>query len=100
MRIMDWSSDVCSSDLGLGIGPSDMVYLFTIDPVTGVATAAGSAASVTSVSGATAFGMSFNPVVDRIRVIDDQIGERRVGKECVSKVRVRWSPYHYKKKHN
>src|SRR3546814_8637857 len=24
--------------------------------------------------------------------------ERRVGKECVSKCRSRWSPYHYKKK--
>src|SRR3546814_17450488 len=26
--------------------------------------------------------------------------ERRVGKECVSKCRSRWSPYHYKKKKN
>src|SRR3546814_16502771 len=26
--------------------------------------------------------------------------ERRVGKECVSTCRSRWSPYHYKKKHN
>src|SRR3546814_14424327 len=25
--------------------------------------------------------------------------ERRVGKECVSTCRYRWSPYHYKKKH-
>src|SRR3546814_14829492 len=25
--------------------------------------------------------------------------ERRVGKECVSTCRTRWSPYHYKKKH-
>src|SRR3546814_18026562 len=25
--------------------------------------------------------------------------ERRVGKECVSTRRSRWSPYHYKKKH-
>src|SRR3546814_13510155 len=25
--------------------------------------------------------------------------ERRVGKECVSKCRSRWSPYHYKKNH-
>src|SRR3546814_12643112 len=24
--------------------------------------------------------------------------ERRVGKECVSRLRSRWSPYHYKKK--
>src|SRR3546814_13975856 len=26
--------------------------------------------------------------------------ERRVGKECVSTCRSRWSPYHYKKKHH
>src|SRR3546814_14110892 len=26
--------------------------------------------------------------------------ERRVGKECVSTCRTRWSPYHYKKKIN
>src|SRR3546814_4148090 len=26
--------------------------------------------------------------------------ERRVGKECVSTCRSRWSPYHYKKKKN
>src|SRR3546814_14325032 len=26
--------------------------------------------------------------------------ERRVGKECVSTCRYRWSPYHYKKKKN
>src|SRR3546814_19870025 len=26
--------------------------------------------------------------------------ERRVGKECVSTCRSRWSPYHYKKKQN
>src|SRR3546814_8930968 len=27
-----------------------------------------------------------------------EIGRRRVGKECVSTCRSRWSPYHYKKK--
>src|SRR3546814_17723269 len=34
---------------------------------------------------------------------DPDIGrseERRVGKECVSTCRSRWSPYHYKKKQN
>src|SRR3546814_13504414 len=28
----------------------------------------------------------------------DRSEERRVGKECVSTCRYRWSPYHYKKK--
>src|SRR3546814_20222674 len=31
---------------------------------------------------------------------DDRSEERRVGKECVSTCRSRWSPYHYKKKTN
>src|SRR3546814_17219961 len=30
--------------------------------------------------------------------IDDRSEERRVGKECVSTCRSRWSPYHYKNK--
>src|SRR3546814_19757540 len=30
----------------------------------------------------------------------DRSEERRVGKECVSTCRSRWSPYHYKKTHN
>src|SRR3546814_15326868 len=31
---------------------------------------------------------------------DLRSGERRVGKECVSTCRARWSPDHYKKKNN
>src|SRR3546814_16929509 len=30
--------------------------------------------------------------------VADRSDERRVGKECVSTCRSRWSPYHYKKK--
>src|SRR3546814_12502580 len=30
----------------------------------------------------------------------DEIGRARVGKECVSKCRSRWSPYHYKKRYS
>src|SRR3546814_11516738 len=32
--------------------------------------------------------------------VDGRSEERRVGKECVSTCRSRWSPYHYKKKKN
>src|SRR3546814_15299639 len=35
---------------------------------------------------------------DRFSIV--RSGERRVGKECVSTCRSRWSPYHYKKKTN
>src|SRR3546814_6357345 len=63
MRISDWSSDVCSSDLGrhlaqfaaiLDVGQDDLEF---VAPKT-------------------------------------RSEERRVGKECVSTCRSRWSPYH------
>src|SRR3546814_14828012 len=33
-----------------------------------------------------------------VNLMDARSEERRVGKECVSTCRSRWSPYHYKKK--
>jgi predicted lipoprotein with Yx(FWY)xxD motif len=49
--------------------------LYVIDPLTGVAT--GGAALSTAVSG-TAFGVDFNPVVDRLRVVSDADQNLRV----------------------
>src|SRR3546814_2833024 len=70
MRISDWSSDVCSSDLGAEI----------VVPL------------------ATAFwGDIYGKLRDPFGVIWSLSGrseERRVGKECVSTCRSRWSPYH------
>src|SRR3546814_10995502 len=37
---------------------------------------------------------------DNVRAICERSEERRVGKECVSTCRSRWSPYHSKKKTN
>src|SRR3546814_6084145 len=70
MRISDWSSDVCSSDLTIP----------TRHLVRG-----GRAKSVLreAVRG-------FAPDA----IIDNRSEERRVGKECVSTCRSRWSPYH------
>src|SRR3546814_5151065 len=87
MRISDWSSDVCSSDLHTG-GPAAR------SPQGG----AGSASEVGDWPG---------PADHRL-VVDDRVvagvvlsitdgarsEERRVGKECVSTCRSRWSPYH------
>src|SRR3546814_9321889 len=77
MRISDWSSDVCSSDLPFvpsdhpersqGLQPRHEV------PQTW--------------RGASRHWRLANPLADRSE-------ERRVGKECVSTCRSRWSPYH------
>src|SRR3546814_1683613 len=65
MRISDWSSDVCSSDLQLRLALYPQLE----------------AGSGTYASG--------SAMLDR-----DRSEERRVGKECVSTCRSRWSPYH------
>src|SRR3546814_1078812 len=76
MRISDWSSDVCSSDL------QQWQWSFRFPGRDGVlGTAEGH-----HVSPENAFGL--NPE-DPYRS-----EERRVGKECVSTCRSRWSPYH------
>src|SRR3546814_10175693 len=72
MRISDWSSDVCSSDLtggARGIGYETAKELIG----RGHRVAIGD--------------------VDEARV-KERSEERRVGKECVSTCRSRWSPYH------
>src|SRR3546814_14442049 len=84
MRISDWSSDVCSSDLVAGafVGEQALVQRLVDDPVREyVKPAAG--------------GPVLRPHLRR-RLRRSE--ERRVGKECVSTCRSRWSPSHYKKK--
>src|SRR3546814_14367530 len=87
MRISYWSSDVCSSDL------LELITLFQRKAK-----------------------HIFLTCTDRYRNLPMTIWfkfvlwggsrflprseERRVGKECVSKCRSRWSPLHYKKKSN
>src|SRR3546814_7080017 len=75
MRISDWSSDVCSSDLAV-----EIIFRSEIgDP---------------------------EKIAERTKEYEDRFAnpfvaaqrgrseERRVGKECVSTCRSRWSPYH------
>src|SRR3546814_6280208 len=71
MRISDWSSDVCSSDLG----------------VFATAEAVANTPPITSV-------VKIGQNNCRIRRRFKRSEERRVGKECVSTCRSRWSPYH------
>src|SRR3546814_5910408 len=65
MRISDWSSDVCSSDLRCE-SPAPLKH---------------------ETQGALRVSMAWRDFAGRSE-------ERRVGKECVSTCRSRWSPYH------
>src|SRR3546814_2427383 len=76
MRISDWSSDVCSSDLdgwSTGTGSRNL-------PIWSITTLQGRRRMVASCCG-------------RSRP-SSRSEERSVGKECVSTCRSRWSPYH------
>src|SRR3546814_13435796 len=101
MRISDWSSDVCSSDLGdyarmqtalrLFAAAGDRIELVggrRIEPDAQLADAE---------SPRLVFLPSFqlnDPDAFGARVPAFRSEERRVGKECVSTCRSRWSPSH------
>src|SRR3546814_7832734 len=94
MRISDWSSDVCSSDLlsQLGLRPMFMVdehpLPWPAPLLNGVEHANFFETRATEYSKAATRG-NWNEVWDNFRS-----EERRVGKECVRTCRSRWSPYH------
>src|SRR3546814_19617876 len=114
MRISDWSSDVCSSDLEamvnylalLGWGPKDgvevrplaeIVELFRLEDVTS-SPAFFDVKKLQAFNSAHVRALPVDQFVDRARpflshraVSSD---EHRVGKEIVSKGRYRWAPYH------
>src|SRR3546814_2368044 len=77
MRISDWSSDVCSSDLVSQALFSQRPGRYRIDPAKvgpDPRLRGGASGSLSMARG--------------------RSEERRVGKECVSTCRSRWSPYH------
>src|SRR3546814_9444159 len=84
MRISDWSSDVCSSDLRASFLPH------------GHAGSPDEAIEPILISGT--LDPSPPNMASLIALADgewrDRSEERRVGKECVSTCRSRWSPYH------
>src|SRR3546814_20343469 len=101
MRISDWSSDVCSSDLG-GIADGRGVAAAMMLGAQGAWI--GSAFLATDEAGIEQFQKEAitesgdaDTVVSRsltgkpARMIRSE--ERRVGKECVSTGRFRWTPY-------
>src|SRR3546814_8718964 len=124
MRIMDWSSDLCSSDL-----PDELERSAEVGDTLGAASTLPALAEADEqvqvdeqavvdlvdvdpgelggrrlvrvgqvvLAGA---GVRTEPVADDVGVVahlavgDGRSEERRVGKECVSTCRSRWSPYH------
>src|SRR3546814_17174772 len=124
MRISDWSSDVCSSDLkeegrdreaqvveGHRIAPVDAEQRRRGDA--GIAVEAveevvvltheveeGDGDRQRDHDGVDALGAHRDEADAGAEEggAEDRSEERRVGKECVSKGRSRWSPYHEKKK--
>src|SRR3546814_9473922 len=89
MRISDWSSDVCSSDLGdvlggelLGAGRHVVVDVdHALRPDV-------------AHRGGDRHGAAARQRLADVELLLLRSEERRVGKECVSTCRSRWSPYH------
>src|SRR3546814_8186637 len=80
MRISDWSSDVCSSDL---------IAKILCDHIEPLAVVGEYLSSLPPGSGAS------RPAAEPEKAaMPERSEERRVGKECVSTCRSRWSPYH------
>src|SRR3546814_11069463 len=109
MRISDWSSDVCSSDLalvregrgggrkapleyksmdGVGRDPDIVAVERHLSELLGIGVAIQYAGE-----GKGALTLKFASL-DQLDMICQRSEERRVGKECVSTCRSRWSPYH------
>src|SRR3546814_12106605 len=102
MRISDWSSDVCSADLAreiklalVGKGSADKVQ---VQHMAGIML---NLKGKLQADAADALAVAITHAHVRASATRLGVGtrseERRVGQECVSTVRSRWSPYHYKK---
>src|SRR3546814_17843054 len=105
MRISDWSSDVCSSDLvgtaSLQVGPS--AACTERGSNRGLDRGCAPEGPRLASRGGHFHAGSACPAgemqsVRRNEPLCVRSEERRVGKECVSTCRYRWSPYHSKKK--
>src|SRR3546814_14854387 len=104
MRISDWSSDVCSSDLtAIGVGALSIVDGITVIALARDDQIALAAAEIVQ-RNALEIVLERGITLDRIDQTrrcrtaglgtETQPAERRVGTECVRTCRSRWSPYH------
>src|SRR3546814_13038190 len=102
MRISDWSSDVCSSDL-TAIKAETTRKTEAVIRESAVFASNTSTLPISQLAQASKrpdqfIGIHFFSPVDRMGLVEVIMGkrseERRVGKECVSTCRSRWSAYH------
>src|SRR3546814_5690767 len=84
MRISDWSSDVCSSDLPCMV-PAD-TPIAHVDGVFNAVAAAGDYVGPVLFEGR---GAGSNPTASAV-----EIGRAACREKCVRTCRSRWSPYH------
>src|SRR3546814_20420743 len=107
MRISDWSSDVCSSDLCAVVSQAGPQRGFHVEAARLIALDLRNSAAGDN---RRSFFDSFRVIAEHLfavlcaaqrpkvgRIVDGtglRSEERRVGKECVSTCRSRWSPYH------
>src|SRR3546814_12802100 len=101
MRISDWSSDVCSSDLNFAVGTTYskteiiQVALLGLILLGDTISAAGVFAIALGMVGIPALSVAHQSVTWKALATGlFRSEERRVGKECVRTCRSRWSPYH------
>src|SRR3546814_21085015 len=104
MRISDWSSDVCSSDLE----PQAPALHMALDEVMLDDVAAGRRPPTLRIwewAGSAVVMGRFQSLRNEVDAqaahrhgIEVRSEERRVGKECVSTCSTRWAPVHLKKK--
>src|SRR3546814_11579525 len=103
MRISDWSSDVCSSDLYRLADLRRQIALvgqrvMLFDDSIGANIAYGSEASPDALRAVAEAANAWEFIERLPQGLDTPIGEngrseeRRVGKECVRKCRYRWTP--------
>src|SRR3546814_19952825 len=113
MRISDWSSDVCSSDLaelvltgGTGTPLAEIDTLVAAErqmlafdpldhgPIFGRPEGHATIGGIVAAGVAGSQRLSCGSARDHLLGFQARSEERRVGKECVSMCRSRWSPYH------
>src|SRR3546814_6436596 len=95
MRISDWSSDVCSSDLTYvePITPDVVARIIEKEKPDALLPTMGGQTALNTAMALFRSGRLKELGVEMIGASAHRSEERRVGKECVSTCRSRWSPY-------